>query len=245
MKMLKKVASWVGIWAVLLAWILTGCTVVTDANLEAKVLEIIEKNPQAILASVDNYQKQQQQAGKELVERLKTDPTSIIGQSPTMGSEARKIVLVEFSDFQCPFCSKAHDTLQQFMKAHGNEVTLVYKHLPLDIHPEAFPAAQASWAAAQQNKFWEYHDLLFANQRKLGDAFYQEAAQQLSLNLEKFNQDRKSPASAEAVSEDQKLGETLGITGTPFFLMNGIPIRGAQPLEGFTQVLEQVKAKQG
>jgi protein-disulfide isomerase len=245
MNMIKKVRTWVGIWVIVWAWILTGCTVVTDANLEAKVLEIIEKNPQAILASVDAYQKEQQQASKELVETLKTNPLSIIGQSPTTGSEARNIVLVEFSDFQCPFCAKAHDTLKQFMKEHGNEVTLVYKHLPLDIHPEAFPAAQASWAAGRQNKFWEYHDLLFTNQKKLGDAFYQEAAQQLSLNLEKFNQDRQSPASTEAVSADQKLGETLGITGTPFFLMNGVPIRGAQPLEGFTQVLSQVKAQKG
>ncbi|MEN9221201.1 MAG: DsbA family protein, partial [Thermostichus sp. BF3_bins_97] len=128
----------------------------SSADLEAQVLQIIRDNPQVILEAVQEYQQrqyeeqqqQQQQLSEEFGRQLRENPRAVIGDSPRMGSDALKLVLVEFSDFQCPFCARAHDTLKQFMADHGDEVTLVYKHLPLtSIHPEAMPAARAAWAA--------------------------------------------------------------------------------------------------
>ncbi|MEB3337245.1 MAG: thioredoxin domain-containing protein, partial [Leptolyngbyaceae bacterium] len=183
------------------------------------------------------------QSRQSLLQQMKTNPKQIIGQSPTLGSAAQKIVLVEFSDFQCPFCARASGILKEFMTRHGDEVTLTYKHLPLvSIHPEAMPAAKASWAAAQQGKFWEYHDALFAQQEQLGEALYLATAQALKLNLDKFNRDRKSEAANAAIQQDLAIAEKLGIEGTPFFIMNGETFSGAVPLSELEKILAKVRS---
>jgi protein-disulfide isomerase len=97
---------------------------------------------------------------------------------------------------------------------------MVYKHFPLSqIHPQALPAARAAWAAGRQGKFWEYHDALFSNQSKLSDAFYQEVAKDLGLNLDAFNRDRNGDASLQSIREDLALAERLNLQGTPTFLL--------------------------
>lgn len=226
---------------------LWGCTESqarsSDTELEAKVLEIIRKNPQVIIESVQKYQ--QDQANAQVQQRFKQvvgKPADIIRQSPTTGSPDRKIILTEFSDFQCPFCARAHNTVKEFMAKHKGTVTLTYKHFPLQqIHPEALPAARASWAAAQQNKFWEFHDNLFAEQQRLGDALYVEIAQNLQLNLEQFNTDRNSKASEDAVLADFQLGRELGIEGTPAFFMNDRFFSGAVSLTEMEEILASLK----
>ncbi|MDT7945227.1 DsbA family protein [Synechococcus sp. R55.6] len=220
------------------------------ADLEEQVLQIIRKNPQVILEAVQEYQQrqyqeqqqQQQRLAEEFGRQLRENPRAVIGDSPRLGSDALRLVLVEFSDFQCPFCARAHSTLKQFMADHGDEVTLVYKHLPLtSIHPEAMSAARAAWAAQRQGKFWEFHDELFANQSQLGDGFYVATAEKLGLNIEKFNRDRRSRAAERAIQRDIDLASQLGIGGTPHFILNGIAFSGAQPLEVFEQTLQQAK----
>jgi protein-disulfide isomerase len=132
------------------------------------------------------------------------------------------------------------------MKTRQDQVTLVYKHFPLtQIHPEALPAAQASWAAQQQGKFWEYQNALFTQQSQLGEALYPAIAKQLNLNLEKFNRDRESPEAKAAIAQDIQLGESLGISGTPFFVMNGETFSGAVELSKIEEVLAAVKASPG
>ncbi len=166
------------------------------------------------------------------------DPGRDIGDSPVRGAENATLVLYEFSDFQCPFCARSKAVVNEFMAAYGDQVQLVFKHYPLDqIHPEATPAARAAWAAQQQNQFWEYHDALFENTDRLGEALFIEIATALELDLEQFNRDRESEAAAAAVQADQALGEGLGIQGTPFFILNGQPISGAQPLPVFETAL--------
>ncbi len=226
---------------------LWGCTESqarsSDTELEAKVLEIIRKNPQVIIESVQKYQ--QDQANAQVQQRFKQvvgKPADIIRQSPTTGSPDGKIILAEFSDFQCPFCARAHNTVKEFMAKHKGTVTLTYKHFPLQqIHPEALPAARASWAAAQQQKFWEFHDKLFAEQQRLGDALYVEIAQNLQLNLEQFNTDRNSKASEDAVLADFQLGRELGIEGTPAFFMNDRFFSGAVSLTEMEEILASLK----
>ncbi|NJK54327.1 MAG: thioredoxin domain-containing protein [Leptolyngbyaceae cyanobacterium SU_3_3] len=215
-------------------------------QLEDQVLQIIRKHPEVILESVRVYQQKQQaarqQAQQSFVQNMKTNPRAIIGQSPTRGAQAGKIVLVEFSDFQCPYCAAAHTTLKQFMNKHGNEVTLVYKHFPLTtIHAEAMPAAKAAWAAGQQNKFWNYHDALFSNQSQLGEAFYQETAKSLRLDLKRFERDRTSKTAEAAIAQDIEMAEKLGVSGTPFFVMNGAVLSGSVELSELEATLAKVK----
>ncbi|WP_225875227.1 DsbA family protein [[Limnothrix rosea] IAM M-220] len=197
-----------------------------DKELEEEVLEIIRNNPEAILEAVQQYQQSQQQqqqqqqqaAAQEFRNTITTNPQVIIGDSPVMGSEDFKVVLVEFSDFECPFCARAHGTIKQFMDKHSDTVTLAYKHLPLQqIHPQATPAAAASWAAQQQGKFWEYHDALFENQQQLGDRLYEEIAQDLELDLDKFKADQT--AAQPAIEQDIELARQLQLNGTPFFIL--------------------------
>jgi protein-disulfide isomerase len=171
---------------------------------------------------------------------MKANPDAIIGQSPITGAPTKKILLVEFSDFQCPYCAQAHKTIKEFMAKHQDEVTLVYKHFPLSsIHPEALPAAKAAWAAGQQGKFWQYHDVLFTQQKQLGEQFYLETAKNLNLDLEKFNSDRQT--AEKSITEDMILGESVGISGTPFFVLNGATFSGAVQLSDVEDVLARVK----
>lgn len=235
----------------LLSWVLLGCVTPVQADnispqLEEQVLQIIRKHPEIIIESVQAYQKQrqeqQQQAQQAFVQSMKTNPRTIVGQSPTTGAKAGKVVLVEFSDFQCPYCAAAHDTLKQFMVKHQDEVMLVYKHFPLmTIHDQAMPAAKAAWSAGQQGKFWEYHDALFTNQKRLGEPLYQETAKALGLDLKRFDRDRASKAAEAAINQDILLAEKLGVEGTPFFVMNGAVLSGSVNSSELEAALAKVK----
>lgn len=227
-----------------------GCSTVNPsgnqapADLKAQVLQIIRENPQVILESVQAYQQEQQQkaqrAVQAFVQKMKTNPASAIGDSPVTGAAEKKIVLLEFSDFQCPYCARAHQTVKQFMAKHKDKVTLSYKHLPLiEIHPQALPAARAAWAAGQQGKFWEYHDALFAQQDKLGEDLYGEIAKTLKLDVAKFNSDRNSNAASTAIQKDMQLAESLGIEGTPFFFLNDQTLSGAVELAQMEKALDR------
>ncbi|NES02633.1 MAG: DsbA family protein, partial [Okeania sp. SIO2F4] len=185
---------------------------------------------------------QQQHASRQdILQQFKNNPTEEIGDSPTFGSTTQKIVLFEFSDFQCPFCAKAQENLKKFMDKHQDRVTLVFKHLPLTrIHPQAIPAAKASWAAQKQGKFWEYHDALFEQQDKLGEELYVEIANNLDLDIEKFNSDRQSEAATTSIETDIKLAQKIGVSGTPFFVMNGETFSGAVKLSQMEETLAKV-----
>ena len=218
---------------------------VVDPKLREQVLQILRENPEVILDSVKSYQRRQQEqqekARQSFLQDMKTNPRKVIGQSPTRGAKDAKVVLVEFSDFQCPYCAKAEETLKQFMAKHQDKVTLVYKHLPLtQIHPNALPAAKAAWAAGQQGKFWEFHSALFAQQPQLGEPLYQEIAKTLKLDLPKFDRDRASDAATQAIEQDTKMATQLGVDGTPFFVMNGQAFSGGVQLADLEATLAQL-----
>jgi protein-disulfide isomerase len=168
----------------------------------------------------------------------------VIAESPMTGAPQSKIVLVEFSDFQCPYCAEAHKTLKQLLAKHPNDITLIYKHLPLiAIHDQALPAAKAAWAANQQGKFWQYNDALFANQKQLGEALYLDTAKSLHLDLEKFKSDAFSAnnLAEQAIGKDILLAEKLGIDGTPFFVMNSENFSGVVQLSNIEKILADAK----
>ncbi len=215
-------------------------------QLREQVLQIIRENPEVILESVQSYQQKQQEQKKKaqqsILQQMQANPRGTIGQSPTIGAKNSKILLVEFSDFQCPYCAKAHATLKEFMAKHGDSVTLVYKHLPLtSIHPQALPAAKAAWAAGQQGKFWPFHNALFENQSQLGEDFYLATAKSLGLDLAKFDRDRASKAAEAAINQDLELAEKLGVEGTPFFAMNGEAFSGAVDLSDLEEAVARAK----
>lgn len=217
----------------------------TNPSLKEQVLQIIRENPEVILESVQAYQKKQRQAQEStrqaFLQTLKANPKGVVGSSPLQGAKDAKVLLLEFSDFQCPFCAKAQATLKEFMSKHSSQVALVYKHFPLtSIHPEAMPAAKAAWAAGQQGKFWQYHDALFAQQEKLGDGFYIATAKSLGLDVNRFNRDRNSAAATAAIQQDIQMAEKLGVDGTPFFVMNGEPFSGALQVSDLEEILARV-----
>jgi protein-disulfide isomerase len=224
---------------------LSGCRgTALNGDLEAQVLQIIRDNPEVVIESVQTYQKEKQaveeKAKNETAQKLLADRDTAIGKSPKTGAEAGEVLLIEFSDFQCPFCANAHEVVTKFMDKHKDRVTLVYKHFPLiQIHDQAVPAALASWAAMQQGKFWEYHDALFKNQDRLGDELYLEIAKDLKLDLDQFQKDIASPEAATAVQTDLKLAGELGLSGTPTFFMNGKILTGALSLESMEAELEK------
>lgn len=227
---------------------LTGCTTGTTDNqkLEEQVLQIIRNNPQVIIESVQAYQQQEEDqmrgARQAFLQQMLTNPAAVIGNSPTFGAAEQKIVLVEFSDFQCPFCARAHQTIKAFMEKYKGEVTLTYKHLPLtSIHAQAMPAAKAAWSAQQQGKFWEYYDALFEQQKDLGENLYVAIAEKLNLDLAKFNRDRQSKEAEAAINQDVELARQLGINGTPFFFLNQEAFSGALELPEIEKILAKVK----
>jgi len=216
-----------------------------DPVIEQQVIQILREHPEVIIESVERYQKQQfeekQKATKALLEQLQTTPEKLIAQSPVTGDIQDKIILVEFSDFQCPYCGRASKTVSQFIDKYSDRVVLVYKHFPLqNIHPQAYPAAKAAWAAAEQNKFWEYHDALFNQQKQLGESLYVATAEELALDMEKFNRDRNSIEAQIAIKQDMKLANQLGVSGTPFFIMKDKVFSGAVDLSEFEKLFAQV-----
>ena len=217
-------------------------------KLEQQILQVLREHPEVIIESVQTYQQQQQQQLNQVrqafLQDLNINPQSMIGESPSTAVAQSKITLIEFSDFQCPYCAEAHKNLKQLLAKHPNEITVVYKNLPLiAIHDQALPAAKAAWAANQQGKFWEYHDALFANQKQLGEALYLDTAKSLHLDLEKFKSDAfgMNNLAEKAIEKDIRLAEKLGIDGTPFFVMNSKNFSGVVQLSNIEKILADAK----
>ncbi|WP_392535391.1 thioredoxin domain-containing protein [Nostoc sp. C117] len=215
-----------------------------DPQLEQQVLQIIREHPETIIESVQAYQQKQQEkineARQGFLQDFKTNPQTVIGNSPTKGSTQAKILLVEFSDFQCPYCAEANKTLKQLLAKYPDKIRLVYKNLPLvAIHSQALPAAAAAWAAHQQGKFWEYNDALFTNQKKLGNSLYLDIAKNLNLDLDKFKRDLT--IATPAITKDIELAQKLAVSGTPFFVINSPTVSGVVQLSDIETILADAK----
>jgi protein-disulfide isomerase len=159
--------------------------------------------------------------------------------APVRGPEDAKVTIVEFGDFQCPFCTRVNTTLQQIRKEYPDDVKLVFKHLPLRIHPQAPGAHAAAEAAHRQGRFWEMHDKIFANQSDLAPETFVAYAQQIGLDVEAFQKDVASADVKKRVDADTQEAQKLGVSGTPAFFINGKYLAGAQPLEAFKQRIDE------
>jgi protein-disulfide isomerase len=144
-----------------------------------------------------------------------------IGSSAVRGNREARVTIVEFSDYQCPYCARLDPTLKKVLKAYPNDVKLVYKDFPLSFHQNARNAAKAARAAGEQGKYWEMHDLIFENFSKLNDAIYKDFATRLNLDINKFTADFNSNKYDALIQQDINLGRKAGVTGTPTLYMNG------------------------
>lgn len=159
---------------------------------------------------------------------------------PSLGPEDAPIVIVEFSDFQCPFCRRFHDeTYQSLLEAYPGQIRFVYRNLPLtSIHPAAMPSAIASLCAKDQNAYWDYHEKLFSSEQLDEETFIRYAAD-LGLDTEKFTACLASGEHDAEIQEDMSFAIDLGVQSTPTFFVNGLAIVGAQPLANFQQLIDK------
>jgi protein-disulfide isomerase len=225
-----------------------------EANKEraqGRTLEQLRQPIQEFLIS-----QREQQARAKLVDDLKTkgagvrvllDPprvdVDVASTDPVKGPANAPITIVEYSDFQCPYCARVNPTLDQVRKAYGDKVRIVFKDFPLPNHPEAPKAAEAAHCAGEQAKYWELHDRMFANQQALHVPQIKEYASALGLDMNAFNQCLDSGKHAGRVAENVKSGEALGVGSTPTLYVNGRPVVGAQPFDYFKAVIDEELAR--
>jgi protein-disulfide isomerase len=174
---------------------------------------------QAQLPQIIEELKKMEAANKPLSPELQAAIAD--NSAPSFGPNDAKVKIVEFSDFECPYCSRAANVVTQIKQKYGDKVRFVFRQFPLPMHSNARQAAQASLAAHEQGKFWEYHDLLFQNQKALDRTSLESHAKQTGLDLAKFKKALDEKTLGEKVDGDVKLGEKVAVQGTPTLFING------------------------
>ena len=227
---------------------------------EAEIVEWYETNKariqgatlEQVRAAIRDFLTQQrtQAVRRTLIDRLKEKtavhilldpPRQVVATAgrPVKGPANAPIEMIEFSDFQCPFCLQANPTVTQVLKTYGDRIRFVYRHYPLPNHANARPAAEAAECASEQDQFWPYHDKLFAKAGQLADSDLKQAAAEAGLDSERFSNCFESRKFTEQVDADIKAGNDAGVSATPTFFINGRLINGAQPFDVFKGVIEE------
>jgi protein-disulfide isomerase len=157
---------------------------------------------------------------------------------PAQGPKDAPVTIVEFADFQCPYCKASEATVKQLQTKYGDKIRLVHMDYPLPFHSHAMDAAKAARCANEQGKFWPYREALFSDQSKLAPADLKATAAKLGMNSDKFNACFDSAKYDTQIKADQAAGEKLGVDGTPAFFIDGRPLTGAQPLPKFSELID-------
>jgi protein-disulfide isomerase len=233
---------------------------VTDADVDAFYEQNKAQIPRPkdqVAAQIKTYLEQQGQQKsrseyfKTLEAKYKVDyklepiRVDVAATGPAKGPANAPVTIVEFSDFQCPFCSRLTPTLAEVEKRYGDKVRVVFRQYPLPFHQNAQKAAEASLCAADQGKFWELHDAMFGNQSELGVDQLKAKAASLGLNADKFNKCLDSGEKASAIQADVKAGSAAGVSGTPAMFINGRFISGAVPIDQITTVIDDELRRAG
>lgn len=218
------------------------------------LIEAIKANKKAIFHIINQtgieeqarVQKEAETAEKKVYEGYFKNPLkpAIDDETLILGEKDARYTLVEYSDFQCAYCASAYNTVKELRKKHGNDMRFILKHLPLPFHPQAMLAAQWFEAVAIQSpeKAWKFHDILFENQDKLGVDFFKKTAQDLGVDAAKSEKDAESQAVKNRIAADMEEAKKYGFNGTPGFLLNGIPVGGAYPVEHFEGIIKKLNA---
>jgi protein-disulfide isomerase len=239
-----------------------GCTSKDDLKKMIKenpeiITEAIEANPEkfidalnnAVKAAQEGQGKKREEEEKKALEDSFNNPlqAEIRSDESFRGSKDAPITLIEYSDFECPFCSRGFSTVMELMNKYQGKIRFVYKHLPLSFHPNAMPASQYYEAIRLQSpeKAWEFHDRIYKDQRKLqnGEAFLKSIAKDLKVDMNKLAKDIKSEAVQSRIDADMAEAAKFGFQGTPGFILNGVPVKGAYPTSHFVQLIEELKKR--
>jgi protein-disulfide isomerase len=164
---------------------------------------------------------------------------------PYRGAELAKLTIYEYSDFQCPFCDRARQNVDEVLRHYPSSVRLEYRYFPLASHPRGYASALAGACAEEQGKFWMMHDLMFDNQEALEDADLEKYASQSGMDAGAFKKCLSSAAAAKIVSVDKAQGESLGVQGTPTFFIGESVVVGAQPVSKFKSAIDAELARIG
>jgi protein-disulfide isomerase len=171
----------------------------------------------------------------------------VAATGPARGPDNAPVTIVEFSDFQCPYCGREVPVVERLMKEYDGKVRLVFRHFPLNFHENAQKAAEAGACAADQgaDKFWKLHDRMFTNQQKLAVDDLKGYAKELGLDSSKFDKCLESGEKRALVEADEKAGQEAGVTGTPAFFINGVFVNGAVPYEQFKEAIDRELKRKG
>lgn len=225
---------------------------------DPKILtEAIEKHPAEFITALQNAAKNAQEAmgkqreeeeKKKLEESFDKPLQAEIRKDETIrGAKDGPITLIEYSDFECPFCSRGYETVMQLMDKYPGKIRFIYKHLPLSFHEQAMPAAQYYEAVRLQDekKAFAFHDEIFKNQAKLknGKAFLDATAKKVGADMARLKKDVDSEAVKNRIEADIKEAGSFGMQGTPGFLLNGVPVRGAYPAEYFVSLIDELQKR--
>jgi protein-disulfide isomerase len=233
---------------------------VTDADVDAFYEQNkaqIPRPKEQVAGQIKNYLEQQGQVKarqtyfdnlqKKYKVTVKMEPLRVVvaATGPAVGPATAPVTIVEFSDFQCPFCGRFFPTLKEVKRKYGDKVRFVFRQFPLPFHESAQKAAEASLCADDQGKFWQLHDAMFGNQAALGVDQLKARAVELGLKVDDFNKCLDSGAKAAIIEADKKAGSEAGVTGTPAMYINGRLISGAVPLEQITLVIDDELRRKG
>jgi protein-disulfide isomerase len=223
------------------------------------VMKVIEKNPDKVLEILTKSMEAKRAEDAKKAQKAQLDQRENEFKTPKMpklastqnfrGAKDATVTIVEYSDFQCPFCSQATSTVDEVMKKYDGKVKLTYKNLPLtQIHPQAMLAAQYFVALELQNHdlAWKFHDEVFKNQSRFseGDKFFTEVAKKNGADVNKLAKDVNSDQVKNQIKDDMAEAQSFGFSGTPAFLINGVSLVGAQPINEFSSIIDR-QLKQG
>ena len=222
--------------------------IITEA-IEANPTKFIDALNNAVKIAQEGEGKRREEEEKKALEDSFNKPLEpqIRADESFRGNKDAPITLVEYSDFECPFCSRGFNTVMELMQKYEGKIRFVYKHLPLSFHPQAMPASQYFEAIRLQNpeKAWQFHDRIYKDQRKLqnGEAFLKAVAKELKVDMAKLAKDVKSEAVQKRIDEDMAEAGKFGFQGTPGFLLNGVPVKGAYPASHFDGLIQELKKR--
>lgn len=249
------------IFLIFLSFGVVSCGAILEKTLESNpsiVFNVIEKNPKAFMDSVNKAvraarDKSRKEADKkrkqERKDEFKNPKKPVLAKDRAyFGPSSAPITIVEYSDFQCPYCARGHSVIQQVRKKYGSKVRVLYKHLPLDdLHPQARLASRFYEAVALQSarKAEKFHDELFANPRKIkqGQKYFVQVAKKVKADVNRVLKDITSAKVKARIKADIKEARKFGFTGTPAFLINGVSLKGAYPLQAFSEIIDQLSKK--
>lgn len=236
-----------------------------------QIKDAVEKDPSIVFVAIEKYpdqfievvNKAAQDAQRKSQEKALADETKKRDEEfanplkpevqegrVIFGNKDAKVTIVEYSDFECPYCSKGFQTIKQVMKEYPNDVRVVFKHLPLDFHPQAMPSAKYFEAVARQSseKAEKLHDAIFENQGELrtkGEEFLKNTAKKLGVDMKKLETDLKDESLMARINADMEEAKKFNFSGTPGFLINGVSLRGAYPFPEFKAIIDRHLGKSG